>query len=80
MFALQFIIKTPLSADAVLCATAVFMAARLALTMAYDVGYLHAAEVYPTVVRSQAMAIRQAFGSAGRFLSSQVTQLVRAAL
>nr|XP_054926525.1 organic cation/carnitine transporter 2-like [Dermacentor andersoni] len=61
--------------DAVLCATAVSMVARLALTMAYDVAYLHAAEVYPTVVRSQAMAIRQAFGSVGRFLSSQVMQL-----
>ncbi|XP_077525312.1 organic cation/carnitine transporter 2-like [Amblyomma americanum] len=75
--ALAYFSAVAVPAGALMCATVVFMAARLALTMAYDVGYLHAAEVYPTVVRSQAMAIRQAFGSAGRFLSSQVTQLAQ---
>lgn len=53
----------------------VFMAARLTLTMAYNVGYLYAAEIYPTAARSQALSLRQAFGSIGKFLSSQVTQL-----
>lgn len=57
--------------------TMMSMLARMALTMAYNVGYLHAAEVYPTAVRSQALSVRQAFGSVGKFFSSQVTQLVR---
>lgn len=53
------------------------MAGRFALTTAYNIGYLYAAEIYPTEVRSQALSIRQAFGSLGKFLSSQVVQLVR---
>lgn len=53
----------------------VLMAGRFALTTAYNIGYLYAAEIYPTEVRSQALSIRQAFGSLGKFLSSQVVQL-----
>ncbi|XP_023220841.1 solute carrier family 22 member 5-like isoform X1 [Centruroides sculpturatus] len=48
---------------------------RLALTAGYNVNYLYAAEVYPTVVRTQALAIRQALGSAGNFLSPVVVML-----
>ncbi|KAM7314525.1 solute carrier family 22 member 6 [Ixodes scapularis] len=54
---------------------AVMMVGRFALTTAYNVGYLYAAEIYPTEIRSQALSIRQAFGSLGKFLSSQVVQL-----
>lgn len=54
---------------------AVLMLGRFALTTAYNVGYLYAAEIYPTEIRSQALSIRQAFGSLGKFLSSQVVQL-----
>ncbi|KAK8780569.1 hypothetical protein V5799_018091 [Amblyomma americanum] len=56
---------------------AALMAGRFALTAAYNVGYLYAAEIYPTEIRSQALSVRQAFGSLGKFLSSQVVQLVR---
>lgn len=72
-FAYLFAVCVPAGATTV--ETLVFMLARMALTMAYNVGYLHAAEVYPTAVRSQALSVRQAFGSIGKFLSSQVTQL-----
>lgn len=48
---------------------------RLALTAGYNINYLYAAEVYPTVVRTQALAIRQALGSAGNFLSPVVVML-----
>ncbi|XP_018495530.2 solute carrier family 22 member 8 [Galendromus occidentalis] len=51
------------------------MIGRFALTMAYNVGYLYAAEVYPTEVRSQALSVRQAFGSLGKFFSSQIVML-----
>ncbi|KAL3202273.1 hypothetical protein MRX96_042569 [Rhipicephalus microplus] len=51
------------------------MVGRFALTTAYNVGYLFAAEIYPTEIRSQALSIRQAFGSLGKFLSAQVVQL-----
>lgn len=54
---------------------AILMLGRFALTTAYNVGYLYAAEIYPTEIRSQALSIRQAFGSLGKFLSSQVVQL-----
>ncbi|XP_077524636.1 solute carrier family 22 member 6-like [Amblyomma americanum] len=54
---------------------AALMAGRFALTAAYNVGYLYAAEIYPTEIRSQALSVRQAFGSLGKFLSSQVVQL-----
>ncbi|KAH7965192.1 hypothetical protein HPB49_004622 [Dermacentor silvarum] len=46
--ALAYFCAVAIPSDADLCATAVFMVARLALTMAYDVAYLHAAELYPT--------------------------------
>lgn len=55
------------------------MIGRFALTMAYNVGYLYAAEVYPTEIRSQALSVRQAFGSLGKFFSSQIVMLVSAA-
>uniref|UniRef100_A0A2R5LIT4 Putative organic cation/carnitine transporter n=1 Tax=Ornithodoros turicata TaxID=34597 RepID=A0A2R5LIT4_9ACAR len=58
-----------------LAAFVVLMIGRFALTTAYNVGYLYAAEIYPTAIRSQALSIRQAFGSMGKFLSSQVVQL-----
>ncbi|OQR75949.1 solute carrier family 22 member 6-like [Tropilaelaps mercedesae] len=51
------------------------MLGRFALTMAYNVGYLYAAEVYPTEIRSQTLSVRQAFGSLGKFLSSQIVTL-----
>ncbi|KAH7952504.1 hypothetical protein HPB52_023839 [Rhipicephalus sanguineus] len=54
---------------------AILMVGRFALTTAYNVGYLFAAEIYPTEIRSQALSIRQAFGSLGKFLSAQVVQL-----
>ncbi|XP_065302224.2 beta-alanine transporter-like [Dermacentor albipictus] len=54
---------------------AIMMVGRFALTTAYNVGYLFAAEIYPTEIRSQALSIRQAFGSLGKFLSAQVVQL-----
>lgn len=53
----------------------ILMVGRFALTTAYNVGYLYAAEIYPTEIRSQALSMRQAFGSLGKFLSSQVVQL-----
>lgn len=52
------------------------MLGRFALTMAYNVGYLYAAEVYPTEIRAQTLSVRQAFGSLGKFLSSQIVMLV----
>lgn len=52
------------------------MVGRFALTMAYNVGYLYAAEIYPTEIRSQILSVRQAFGSIGKFLSSQIVMLV----
>ncbi|XP_077564256.1 organic cation/carnitine transporter 2-like [Haemaphysalis longicornis] len=51
------------------------MVGRFALTTAYNVGYLYAAEIYPTEIRSQAISMRQTFWSLGKFLSSQVVQL-----
>ncbi|XP_022669819.1 solute carrier family 22 member 8-like isoform X2 [Varroa destructor] len=51
------------------------MVGRFALTMAYNVGYLYAAEIYPTEIRSQILSVRQAFGSIGKFLSSQIVML-----
>ncbi|CAN7942191.1 unnamed protein product [Ixodes hexagonus] len=73
--AVAYLFAVSVPAGATTVETLVFMLARMALTMAYNVGYLHAAEVYPTAVRSQALSVRQAFGSVGKFLSSQVTQL-----
>ncbi|CAN7950509.1 unnamed protein product, partial [Ixodes pacificus] len=72
-FAYVFAVAVPKGSTVV--ETLVFMAARVSLTMAYNVGYLYAAEVYPTAARSQALSMRQAFGSVGKFFSSQVTQL-----
>ncbi|XP_040063043.2 solute carrier family 22 member 13 [Ixodes scapularis] len=72
-FAYVFAVAVPRGSPVV--ETLVFMAARVSLTMAYNVGYLYAAEVYPTAARSQALSMRQAFGSVGKFFSSQVTQL-----
>ncbi|KAH7972022.1 hypothetical protein HPB52_005407 [Rhipicephalus sanguineus] len=51
------------------------MAGRVLLTIAYDVGSVYGAEIDPTEVRTQAMSIRQAFGSLGRILGSHVVQL-----
>lgn len=73
--AVAYVCSVGVPQDSVAVGTVVFMLARVALTMAYNVGYLYAAEVYPTATRSQALSLRQAFGSVGKFLSSQVTQL-----
>lgn len=73
--AVAYVCSVGVPQDNVAVGTVVFMLARVALTMAYNVGYLYAAEVYPTATRSQALSLRQAFGSVGKFLSSQVTQL-----
>ncbi|KAL3179773.1 hypothetical protein MRX96_037758 [Rhipicephalus microplus] len=73
--AVAYICSVGVPKESLALGTAVFMLARVALTMAYNVGYLYAAEVYPTAARSQALSLRQAFGSVGKFLSSQVTQL-----
>ncbi|KAH7950482.1 hypothetical protein HPB49_024338 [Dermacentor silvarum] len=54
---------------------AALMVGRAVQTIAYNVGCMHAAEVYPTEIRTQALSIRQAFGSLGKFLSSHVVQL-----
>uniref|UniRef100_A0A224Z2G6 Integral to membrane n=1 Tax=Rhipicephalus zambeziensis TaxID=60191 RepID=A0A224Z2G6_9ACAR len=51
------------------------MAGRAVQTIAYNVGCMHAAEIYPTEIRTQGLSIRQAFGSIGKFLSSNVVQL-----
>ncbi|XP_076366880.1 organic cation/carnitine transporter 2-like isoform X2 [Tachypleus tridentatus] len=51
------------------------MAGRLAVTVGYNINYLYAAEVFPTVVRTQALAVRQAMGSIGNFISPQVVLL-----
>ncbi|KAH7944808.1 hypothetical protein HPB49_000749 [Dermacentor silvarum] len=73
--AVAYVCSVGVPKESLALGTAVFMLARVALTMAYNVGYLYAAEVYPTAARSQALSLRQAFGSVGKFLSSQVTQL-----
>ncbi|XP_077524406.1 solute carrier family 22 member 6-like [Amblyomma americanum] len=73
--AVAYVCSVAIPQESLIVSTAVFMLARVALTMAYNVGYLYAAEVYPTAARSQALSLRQAFGSVGKFLSSQVTQL-----
>ncbi|KAH7944938.1 hypothetical protein HPB49_002479 [Dermacentor silvarum] len=54
---------------------AALMAGRTMLTIAYDVGSVYAAEIYPTEIRTQALSTRQAIGSVGRILSSHVVQL-----
>ncbi|KAL3195680.1 hypothetical protein MRX96_001804 [Rhipicephalus microplus] len=51
------------------------MVGRALLTIAYDVGSVYGAEIDPTEVRTQALSIRQAFGSLGRILGSHVVQL-----
>lgn len=51
------------------------MVGRALLTIAYDVGSVYGAEIDPTEIRTQALSIRQAFGSLGRILGSHVVQL-----
>ncbi|XP_022235445.1 organic cation transporter protein-like [Limulus polyphemus] len=51
------------------------MAGRLAVTVGYNINYLYAAEVFPTVVRTQALAVRQALGSVGNLISPQIVLL-----
>ncbi|KAH6926585.1 hypothetical protein HPB50_019826 [Hyalomma asiaticum] len=53
----------------------VLMVGRILLTISYDVGSVYGAEIDPTEVRTQALSIRQAFGSLGRILGSHVVQL-----
>ncbi|KAL1482089.1 hypothetical protein MTO96_050362 [Rhipicephalus appendiculatus] len=48
------------------------MVGRVLLTIAYDVGSVYGAEIDPTEVRTQALSIRQAFGSLGRIIGSHV--------
>ncbi|KAH7943996.1 hypothetical protein HPB52_014200 [Rhipicephalus sanguineus] len=52
------------------------MVGRAVQTIAYNVACMHAAEIYPTEIRTQGLSIRHAFGSLGKFLSSNVVQLV----
>lgn len=73
--ALAYVCAVAVPRGRAIAETLVFMLARVALTMAYNVGYLYAAEVYPTAARSQGLSLRQAFGSVGKFFSSQVTEL-----
>ena len=48
------------------------MGARLLLTIAYNVHYLYAVEVYPTNIRGRAYSLRMAIGSLGNLIAPQV--------
>jgi len=48
---------------------------RLTFTVGYNVQYIYAAEVYPTVIRSRGLAIRLAVGSLGNLISPQIVRL-----
>lgn len=48
------------------------MGARLFLTIAYNVHYLYAVEVYPTNIRGRAYSLRMAIGSLGNLIAPQV--------
>ena len=51
------------------------LAGRLTFTCGYNVQYIYAAEVYPTVIRSRALAVRLAIGSIGNLISPQIVEL-----
>lgn len=47
----------------------------MTFTCGYNVQYIYAAEVYPTVIRSRALAVRLAVGSIGNLISPQIVEL-----
>ncbi|CAG2178265.1 unnamed protein product, partial [Oppiella nova] len=54
---------------------AVLLLGRLTFTCGYNVQFIYAAEVYPTVIRSRALAVRLAVGSIGNMISPQIVKL-----